>query len=66
MHEGMLEELKVELDGTGNIKDETEGTTAYKTSIDGFFATGDIRRGQSLVVCQLEKAVNVLVLLMNS
>ena len=50
VHEGMLEELKVELDGMGNIKGETEGTSAYKTSIDGIFAAGDMRRGQSLVV----------------
>ncbi len=50
VHEGMLEELKVELDGMGNIKGETEGSTAYQTSIDAIFAAGDMRRGQSLVV----------------
>ena len=50
VHEGMLAELKVELDARGNVKGETEGGDAYKTSIDGIFAAGDMRRGQSLVV----------------
>lgn len=50
VHEGLLEELKVELDSRGNIKGDTEGTTAYRTSIDGIFTAGDMRRGQSLVV----------------
>ncbi len=50
VHEGMIEELGIELDGRGNIKGETEGTNAYKTSIGGVFAAGDMRRGQSLVV----------------
>lgn len=42
---GMVEELKLELDDRGNIK-----THEYKTSQEGIFAAGDIRRGQSLVV----------------
>ncbi len=50
VHEGMLEELQVELDPRGNVKGHTEGPDAYKTSIDGVFAAGDMRRGQSLVV----------------
>ena len=50
VHEGMLEELQVELDPRGNVKGSTEGPDAYKTSIDGVFAAGDMRRGQSLVV----------------
>jgi len=50
VHEGMIEELGIDLDGRGNIKGETEGANAYKTSIDGVFAAGDMRRGQSLVV----------------
>jgi len=50
VHEGMIEELGVELDGRGNILGSTDGVDAYKTSIDGVFAAGDIRRGQSLVV----------------
>jgi len=50
VHEGMLEELGVGLDGRGNIKGDTDGPDAYKTSIDGVFSAGDMRRGQSLVV----------------
>ncbi len=49
-HEGMLQELGVELDGRGNVKGSTEGPDAYHTSIDGVFTAGDMRRGQSLVV----------------
>lgn len=50
VHEGMLEELGVELDQRGNVKGDTEGKDAYFTSIDKVFAAGDMRRGQSLVV----------------
>ena len=50
VHQGMLEELGVELDGRGNVKGDTDGADAYKTSIDGVFSAGDMRRGQSLVV----------------
>jgi glutamate synthase (NADPH/NADH) small chain len=42
---GMVEELKLELDDRGNIK-----TQQYRTTQEGIFAAGDIRRGQSLVV----------------
>ena len=41
----MISELGVELDARGNIKTEN-----YMTNVDGIFAAGDIRRGQSLVV----------------
>jgi glutamate synthase (NADPH/NADH) small chain len=50
VHEGMIKELDVALDGRGNVKADTEGNEAYKTSIDGVFSAGDMRRGQSLVV----------------
>ena len=50
VHEGMLEALGVELDGRGNVRGETEGANAYRTSLDKVFAAGDMRRGQSLVV----------------
>ena len=50
VHEGMLQELDVELDGRGNVKGSTEGADAYKTSLSGIFSAGDMRRGQSLVV----------------
>ncbi|MDE3164143.1 MAG: glutamate synthase subunit beta [Acidobacteriota bacterium] len=42
---GMLDQLGVALDARGNV-----ATTDYKTSVDGVFAAGDMRRGQSLVV----------------
>jgi glutamate synthase (NADPH) small chain len=42
---GMIEQLGLELDARGNV-----ATTDYKTSVDGVFAAGDMRRGQSLVV----------------
>jgi glutamate synthase (NADPH/NADH) small chain len=42
---GMVEEMKLALDERGNIK-----TLNYKTSQEGVFAAGDVRRGQSLVV----------------
>ena len=47
VHEGMLKDLGVELDGRGNILANTDD---YKTSIDKVFTAGDMRRGQSLVV----------------
>jgi len=45
VHEGMLEELGVALDGRKNVQADN-----YQTSIDKVFAAGDMRRGQSLVV----------------
>ncbi len=42
---GMIEELGLELDGRSNV-----AATEYKTSVDGVFSAGDMRRGQSLVV----------------
>jgi len=50
VHEGMIAQTGVELDPRGNVKGETEGPQAYHTSIEGVFAAGDMRRGQSLVV----------------
>ena len=44
--DGMIEELGCELDARGNIK----AGTNYMSSVDGVFAAGDMRRGQSLVV----------------
>ena len=43
---GMVEQLGVALDQRGNIAANPE----YMTSVDGIFAAGDMRRGQSLVV----------------
>ena len=45
--EGMLAELGAELDPRGNVKADT---LHYKTSVEKVYATGDMRRGQSLVV----------------
>ncbi|HUX27197.1 MAG TPA: glutamate synthase subunit beta [Terracidiphilus sp.] len=42
---GMIEQLGLALDNRGNV-----ATTNYMTSVDGIFAAGDMRRGQSLVV----------------
>ncbi len=44
---GMLEQLGVELDGRGNVVADPK---TWMTSVDGVFAAGDMRRGQSLIV----------------
>ena len=44
-HEGVVEQLGVDRDPRGNVKAST-----YATSVDGVFAAGDARRGQSLIV----------------
>jgi glutamate synthase (NADPH/NADH) small chain len=44
-HEGVLEQLGVELDGRGNIT-----ASDFASSVPGVFAAGDARRGQSLIV----------------
>ncbi len=45
--EGMLADLGVDLDGRGNVLANTDD---YHSSVRKVFATGDMRRGQSLVV----------------
>lgn len=45
--EGLLQQLGIILDERGNVK-ATEGS--YRTNADKYFAAGDMRRGQSLVV----------------
>ncbi len=47
---GLVADLRVELDGRGNVKSGTEGPEAYHTSAPRVFTAGDMRRGQSLVV----------------
>ncbi|HEX4187844.1 MAG TPA: glutamate synthase subunit beta [Solirubrobacteraceae bacterium] len=42
----LLEQLGVEKDGRGNVK----AVKPYTTSVEGVFAAGDARRGQSLIV----------------
>src|SRR3546814_12573577 len=46
-HDGLLQQLGVELDGRGNVQ-AAEGN--YQTSVSRVFVAGDMRRGQSLVV----------------
>jgi glutamate synthase (NADPH/NADH) small chain len=46
-HEGLVNDLGVELDERGNVK-ATE--KSYQTNVEKIFAAGDLRRGQSLVV----------------
>ena len=47
IHEGLLKNLAVKLDGRGNVE---ANTLKYQTSVPKVFAAGDMRRGQSLVV----------------
>jgi glutamate synthase (NADPH/NADH) small chain len=47
VHEGMLEELELAKDERGNVR-AREGE--HMTSVEGVFAAGDMRRGQSLGV----------------
>ncbi|MFZ0395469.1 MAG: glutamate synthase subunit beta [Terracidiphilus sp.] len=42
---GMIDQLGLALDNRGNV-----ATTDFQTSVEGIFAAGDMRRGQSLVV----------------
>ena len=42
---GMIEQLGVAVDGRGNV-----ATQDYMSSVEGVFAAGDMRHGQSLVV----------------
>jgi glutamate synthase (NADPH/NADH) small chain len=44
--QGLLDQLGVEKDARGNVK----SVKPYTTSVDGVFAAGDARRGQSLIV----------------
>ena len=43
---GMIEQLGLKLDARGNVAADEN----YATSVEGVFAAGDMRRGQSLVV----------------
>jgi glutamate synthase (NADPH) small chain len=46
-HEGLLDELEIELDERKNVKASEK---KYQTNISKIFSAGDMRRGQSLVV----------------
>ena len=43
----IIDQFKLETDPRSNVKAEHE---VYTTNVDGVFAAGDMRRGQSLVV----------------
>ena len=53
-HDGPINQLGVELDPRGNVK--TGETT--QTSVEGVFAAGDMRRGQSLIVWAIAEGRN--------
>ncbi len=53
---GMLEQLGCELDTRGNVVVDPE---TWKTSVDGVFAAGDMRRGQSLIVWAIAEGRSV-------
>lgn len=44
-HEGLLQQLEIQLTKRGNVEDNN-----YQTNLDKVFTAGDMRRGQSLVV----------------
>ncbi|HMP16168.1 MAG TPA: glutamate synthase subunit beta [Gemmatales bacterium] len=47
---GLLAELGVKLDHRGNVNATENGKGAFQTSRENVFVTGDMRRGQSLIV----------------
>jgi glutamate synthase (NADPH/NADH) small chain len=47
VHEGLLKSLGVDLDQRGNVR---ANLSEFATSVPKVFASGDMRRGQSLVV----------------
>lgn len=51
VHEGLVEELGIELDQRGNLKINNN----YQTSINKVFAAGDAHNGASLVVTAIQK-----------
>ena len=52
IHEGLIKQLGVKLTPVGNLE---ANDTKYKTSVNNFFAAGDSRRGQSLVVWAIKE-----------
>ncbi len=51
-HEGLLNELEIELDERGNVRASEK---KYQSSISRIFTAGDMRRGQSLVVWAIKE-----------
>ncbi|WP_018247345.1 glutamate synthase subunit beta [Orenia marismortui] len=54
-HDGMLNQLGLDLDERGNVKTSDN----YQTSDDKFFAAGDMRRGASLIVWAIREGRDV-------
>ena len=52
IHEGLIKQLGVKLTSVGNLE---ANDTKYQTSVNKFFAAGDSRRGQSLVVWAIKE-----------
>ncbi|MFM2360285.1 MAG: hypothetical protein RLY16_2278 [Bacteroidota bacterium] len=52
LHQGLIEELALELDDRGNVRASEK---KYQTSIQKIFTAGDMRRGQSLVVWAIKE-----------
>ncbi len=52
IHEGLIEQLAVEVDDRGNVAARTDD---YATSVPAVFVAGDMRRGQSLVVWAIKE-----------
>ena len=52
IHEGLIKQLGVKLTQVGNLE---ANDTKYQTSVNKFFAAGDSRRGQSLVVWAIKE-----------
>ena len=48
-------QAKVKFDSRGNVACPTSGKNQYKTTQKKVFATGDMRRGQSLVVWAIKE-----------
>jgi glutamate synthase (NADPH) small chain len=51
-HDGMINELELELDERGNVRASEK---QYQTNIPKMFVAGDMRRGQSLVVWAIKE-----------
>lgn len=51
-HEGLINELEIELDERGNIRASEKN---YQSNISRIFTAGDMRRGQSLVVWAIKE-----------
>ena len=51
----VLEAFGIDKDARGNARAGTDAVTGYRTNVERVFAAGDMRRGQSLVVCAIRE-----------